>query len=333
MNWRFGGQTLTCEDVVPPGTRSAARRSGRRDVIFEPGIDIPAAAAAAASSDVAVVVVHVTMGEFADLTDLRLQGPGRAGLGVAAANDRTVVVLQTGRAVEMPWLDDVVAVVEAWYAGEQQGPALAALLFGDSNFSGKLPMSFPRSLADTPTRRRRSTPGVFADGTHGPHRARQIRQVEYSEGLQVGYRWYQAQGIDPLFAFGHGLSYTTFSYDKIRVTPRRVQDGRTVDVRFRLTNTGDVAGTEVAQVYLELPDAAGEPAPRLVAWERVELEPGEHANVQIRLDADELESRHLFQHWDSDADRWVTPAGTFTVHVGPSSADLPLDEDLVVARR
>src|SRR5690348_12446047 len=167
------------------------------------------------------------MGEFTDLADLRLQGNGDALVSaVAAANPRTVVVLQTGSAVEMPWLAQVPAVLETWYAGEQMGPAVASLLLGDTNPSGKLPMTFPKSPADTPTARSAAQyPGVVVDG---------IRQVDYDEGLKVGYRWYESQGIDPLFAFGHGLSYTTFKYSHLDVSASRGD----VRIKFRLTNTG-----------------------------------------------------------------------------------------------
>ncbi|GAA2719640.1 beta-glucosidase [Cellulomonas aerilata] len=321
MTWRFGGNTLLCEDVVSAETALAARLAELGGTLtFDDGSDPAAAARTAAAADVAVVVGYRTMGEFADLADLSLENGGDALVSaVAAANPSTVVVLQTGSATDMPWLDDVSAVLQTWYPGEQQGPALADVLWGDTNPSGKLPMTFPRSLADTPTRTPEQYPGVFADGTTTRTDAAAIRQVRFSEGRQVGYRWYEAQGIDPLFAFGHGLSYTTFGYDSLHVTPKIVDGERKMQVHVRVTNTGERAGTEIAQVYLDLPAEAGQPSRRLVAWQRVQLEPGEREYVHLTLSADELRDRHLLQYWSQSAGDWVTPRGTFSVHVGGSS--------------
>ena len=182
------------------------------------------------------------MGEFSDLTDLRLQGNGDALISaIEQVNPNTVVVLQTGSAVEMPWLGGVQAVLENWYGGEQQGPAIASLLFGDVSPAGKLPMTFPASLADTPTNTPQQYPGVFADGsTTRPEGSTEIRQVNYTEGLQVGYKWYEEQGIEPLFAFGHGLSYTQFEYSqlKVKATADKAAASGTATVSFTVENTG-----------------------------------------------------------------------------------------------
>ncbi|WP_222195852.1 beta-glucosidase [Modestobacter italicus] len=323
MAWRFNNAgTMECEDLVSPETaiRERAAQDGAT-VTFTDGSDVAAAAAAAAQADVAVVFGYQRSGEFSDLPDLRLQGNGDALIeAVAAANPDTVVVLQTGSAVEMPWVDDVRAVLETWYAGEQMGPATADLLFGDVNPSGKLPMTFPVSLADTPTAASPDRyPGTFADGsTTRAEGSTEIRQVEYGEGLQVGHRWYEAQEIDPLFAFGHGLSYTEFEYSRVKVTPVSNKEGREVRIRFRLTNTGDRAGTETAQAYLSLPDEAGEPFRRLVGWEQVTLQPGEHRTVEIVLTEEDLAELHLLQVWDEDAGSWATPRGRYEVTVGGS---------------
>ena len=316
LPWRFGSPTtLRCEDLVSPetGIRERAAADGAT-VTFDNGSDVAAAAAAAAKADVAIVFGYVRMGEFSDLTNLRLQGNGDALVSaVAAANPRTVVVLQTGSAVEMPWLADVPAVLETWYAGEQMGPALAALLFGDAGPSGKLPMTFPRSLADTPTAGSPAQyPGIRAEGAA-------IRQVEYTEGLEVGYRWYEAEGIDPLFAFGHGLSYTTFAYSHLQITPVTTDGRNEVRIRFRLTNTGARAGTEVAQAYVTLPASTGEPAKRLVGWSRVALRPGQHRNVEITLSRADLADLHLLEYWDAGKKGWVTAPGRYGVQVGGSS--------------
>ncbi|BAL88816.1 putative glycosyl hydrolase [Actinoplanes missouriensis 431] len=314
LPWRFGNPTtLRCEDLVTPlaGIRERAARAGAT-VTYDNGSDLAAAAASAAAADTVVVFGYQRAGEFTDLPDLRLQGGGDELIAtVAAANPRTVVVLQTGSAVEMPWLASVPAVLENWYGGEQMGPALASLLFGDTNPSGKLPMTFPRSLADTPTAGSPERyPGVRPEGET-------IRQVDYTEGLKVGYRWYAAEGIEPLFRFGHGLSYTSFAYRDLRVTG----NSRTgVKIQFRLTNTGKRAGAEVAQAYVTLPASAGEPGPRLAGWERVTLEPGRSRTVTIDLTRSDLADLHLLQYFDAGRDAWVTPRGTYGFTVGGSTA-------------
>ncbi|MBU2668921.1 glycoside hydrolase family 3 C-terminal domain-containing protein [Actinoplanes bogorensis] len=312
LPWRFGNPTtLQCEDLVSPETSIRARAAkNRATVTFDNGSDVTAAAAAARSADVAVVFAYVRMGEFADLTDLKLQGNGDALVAaVAAANPRTVVVLQTGSAVEMPWLSQVPAVLETWYGGEQMGPAIASLLFGDANPSGKLPMTFPKSLADTPTAGSAAQyPGVVRDG---------IRQVDYNEGLKVGYRWYENQGIEPLFAFGHGLSYTTFRYSDLRVAASRGE----VTIKVRLTNTGRRTGTEVAQAYVTLPGSTGEPSKRLAAFQRVTLAPGQSRTVDLSLSRTDLADLHLLQYWSGT---WKTARGAYTVEVGGRRAGFRL---------
>ncbi|WP_205687311.1 glycoside hydrolase family 3 C-terminal domain-containing protein [Cellulomonas endophytica] len=328
MPWRFtGAGTLLCEDLVTPedALRARAAEAGAT-VVVDTGEDLAAAAATAAAADVAVVLGHQRLGEFADASDLHLQGGGDALVAaVAAANDDTVVVLQTGSAVEMPWVDDVDAVLEAWYGGEQGGPAIASLLFGDVSPSGRLPMTFPRLLADTPTAGSAAQyPGTFADGgTERPAGSEEIRRVDYAEGRAVGYRWYQERGVDPLFAFGHGLTYTSFAYDDLTVTPRSTDGDRALRVRFRLTNTGGRAGTETAQAYVTLPGSAGDPGSRLVGWQEVTLEPGASRWVEIVLTEAELAEHRALQHWDDVTERWTTAAGRYTVAVGGSSeADL-----------
>ena len=231
LTLRFGAGTprnsMPCTGLVSPETAITARAAqDGATVAWNNGSDLAAAAAAASQADVAVVFGYQRMGEFNDIPDLKLQGNGDALVqAVAAANPNTVVVLQTGSAVEMPWAGSVRSIVENWYGGEQMGPALANLLFGDTDFTGKLPMTFPKSLADTPTAGSTAQyPGTFSDGsTTRPAGTSEIRQVNYSEGLKVGYRWYDSQKIAPLFPFGHGLSYTSFTYSRpdMRVTGGR----------------------------------------------------------------------------------------------------------------
>jgi beta-glucosidase len=315
--------TLPCEDVVSAETALTARAAeAGATVTWNNGQDVAAAAAQAADADVAIVFGYQRMGEFSDLTDLRLQGNGDALIAaVEQANPNTVVVLQTGTAVEMPWLGGVQAVLENWYGGEQQGPAIASLLFGDVAPTGKLPMTFPVALADTPTNTPEQYPGVFADGsTTRPPGSTEIRQVSYSEGLAVGYKWYQEQGIEPLFPFGHGLSYTTFAYDRVQVTPKSTDGSKEIRVMFKVTNTGDRAGTEIAQAYLELPDSTGTPGTRLIGWKAVTVEPGQHANIAITLSPDDLADLHLIEYWDAATGEWHAAKGAYGVAVGGSSA-------------
>jgi beta-glucosidase len=259
------------------------------------------AAEAARRSMVSVVVVRDYQAEELDRGSLRLPaGQDTLVAAVAAANPRTVVVLQTGGPVLMPWLDRVPAVLAAWYGGERQGSAIASLLAGDANPGGRLPLTFPAAMADLPTSDASRHPGV--EGV-----------ARYSEGLQVGYRHYDAAGIEPLLCFGHGLSFTTFAYRDLNVT---AGPGPVIDVTFVVENTGRRAGDEVAQLYLGLPAGAGEPPRRLVGFRRLPLLPGEAAPVSFRLSPRDLSI------WAGGG--WTVPAGTFEVSAGASSRDLRL---------
>jgi beta-glucosidase len=331
----FGGgrNTMPCEDLVSPeaGIRAVVEAAGG-SVTWNPGTDTAAAKADAAKADVAIVFGYQRMGEFSDLTDLSLHNNGDALVtAVAGAARKTVVVLQTGSAVEMPWLKQVGAVVETWYPGEQMGTALANILFGKVNPSGKLTMTFPKTLADVPTNTAQQYPGVFADGsTTRPTGSTEIRQVNYTEELKVGYRWYASRGIDPLFEFGHGLSYTTYRYSNLKVTPLiNARGSREVRIRFQVTNTGKVTGTETAQAYVTPPAKAKEPAKRLLAWEKVTLKPGQRKTVEITLTAKELADQHLLQYFDSGAGAWKTAKGIHKVTVGGSYDTSLTDYSLV----
>jgi beta-glucosidase len=256
----------------------------------------------ARSSDVAVVFAGIFESEGADLADIDLPGEQNQLIGaVAAANRRTIVVLNTGSAVTMPWADSVAAILEAWYPGQEDGNAVASVLFGDVNPSGKLPVTFPKSLSDVPAAGAPAWPGV--DG-----------RVEYAEGLLVGYRWYQARGIAPLFPFGFGLSYTTFRFENIRVSQR----GRSVAVGVDVTNTGRRPGADVVQLYVGFPASAGEPPNQLKGFRKVELAPGETRHLTFSLDP------RAFAHWDEAAHGWVVSAGDYRIGVGDSSDNLPL---------
>jgi beta-glucosidase len=267
------------------------------------GADDPAiaqAVSAAKASDVAVVFVGDMEAEGVDRKTLALPGDQDALISaVAAANPNTIVVLNTGAPVLMPWLDQVAGVLEAWYPGEEDGNAIAATLFGDADPAGRLPITFPKSLADTPANTPAQYPGVNGVAT-------------YSEGVFVGYRHYDAAGIAPLFPFGYGLSYTTFRLSRLRALGGTVL----VDV----TNTGRRTGSQVVQLYADIPGTADVPEPphQLVGFAKVTLRPGETRPVVLHLTA------RSFAHWDTAANAWSTPDGTYGVSAGTSSADLPL---------
>jgi beta-glucosidase len=311
-------------------------------VLYDPGTDLTSATNLAASADVSIVFVHSWSSESMDLESLSL-GSGLRGLpcsfllvpcedqdqlvsAVAAVSDKTIVVLQSGGAVLMPWLDEVDAVLAVWLPGIKGGEAIAHLLFGEVNPSGKLPLTFPLSEADLP---RTAPPSQQTDPVPCILGCN-IFDVDYDiEGLEVGYKWFDAKAKDVLFPFGHGLSYTEFEYSKLRVTPRKTNGKSDVKVKFRITNTGDRAGAEAAQVYVELPAAANEPPKRLVGFKKVHLQPGETANVTIRLEP--LSSSHPFSYFAVDqtgeSGEWVMAEGIYKIDVGSSSRDIRLEGD------
>ena len=261
---------------------------------------IDAAVAAARRADVAVVFAGDFNSEAFDRPSLNLPGDENALISaVAAANPRTVVVLDTGGPVLMPWLGGVKGVVEAWYPGEQDGAAIAALLYGDVDPSGRLPVTFPASDTLTAVATPSQWPGVDLTSS-------------YSEGLEVGYRYDHATGTQPLFPFGFGLSYTRFSLD--RLTVARSATGTAL--RVRVSNTGARSGIAVPQAYLTFPAAAGEPPAQLEAFAPVDLGPGQSRVVTLSVPASALRV-YL-------GGAWTTVPGTYTFSVGQSSADLPL---------
>ena len=282
---------------------------------------IQAAADAARSADVAVVFVGVGGSENHDLQSATLSGDGvrtdqdQLIETVANANPHTVVVLNTANPVLMPWNDEVAGIIETWRPGQVDGTATAHLLFGDVNPSGKLPLTFPassdQSLSADPNR----YPGV--NGTE-----------EYSEGLNIGYKWFDAHGYTPLYPFGFGLSYTQFQFSGLSLTPANARGldanrapNRVVAVAHaRVTNTGSRAGTEVAQLYLGDPASTGEPMRQLRGFQPVTLAPGQSQVVTFPLTARDL------AYWDTGSHSWTVAPGTYQVYVGDSSATdgLPL---------
>lgn len=274
--------------------------------------DIQAAAELAASSDVAIVYARTMESEQQDSGRLDLPRDQDALIrAVAAANPNTIVVLGTALPVLTPWASDVAAIVHAYAGGQEQGHAIARILFGDSSPSGKLPYTMALSEEQYAT-----------IGIDNPVRTEWNLDVEYEEGLHIGYRGFDRHELTPRFPFGHGLSYTTFGIDALGVEPASSDGTEPVTVRFTLTNTGATTGAEVAQAYLAVPEGYGEPLRKLVAFAKVLLEPGESREVVLVIDPHDV--THPLSRWDDDAHAWRTIGGTYTVHVGSSSRDLPL---------
>ena len=276
-----------------------------------------AAVDAAADANVAVVVARDYTGEAADRGSLTLpQDQDRLIRAVAAANPNTVVVLATSGPVTMPWLDDVPSVMEVWYPGQAQGTAVAGLLYGDINPSGKLPVTFPASDAQ-------------AAEVGPPNPFSLITQVSpvvpYTEGVFVGYKEYASRGLTPLFPFGHGLSYASFEYRDLQSTSIVSADDPDAEVSVEIRNLGTRAGEETVQVYVgNLPGNVPTPARQLAGFGSITLDPGAIGTVTVDLDPRSL------QYWDIDANAWVTPAGTVSIYVGSSVEDTRLVGEITV---
>ncbi|PYE51014.1 beta-glucosidase [Deinococcus yavapaiensis] len=270
------------------------------------------AANLARAADVAVVVARTFESEAMDRPHLRLPS-GQENLirAVANANSRTIVVLMTGGPiVTARWAERVPAILEAWFGGQEQGCAVADVLLGDVNPSGRLPLTFPAHEASTPLNTAEQYPGVSG-------------HVTYTEALNVGYRGYDALKLEPAYAFGFGLSYTTFSYANLTLTRDETDDLTPIDVAFDLSNTGTRDGTDVAQVYLSLPEEAAAPPKKLVGWARVALRAGETRRVTVTLDPTSTE--RPWSYWCARRGTWAIAPGTYGVLIGASSRDTRLD--------
>jgi beta-glucosidase len=269
----------------------------------QPSNAIERAERLAAGADIALVFAG-TSGEWEsegfDRPDIDLPGQQNELIArVAAANKRTIVVLNTGSPIAMPWLDQVAAVVQAWFPGQECGNAIADVLFGDVNPSGKLTETFPVRIEDNPAY-------LNYPGENG--------NVHYGEGLFVGYRYYEKKQIAPLFPFGSGLSYTTFQYQDLRLSASEIGPDETLRVSIDVTNTGERAGKEVVQVYVrDLESRLHRPNKELKGFAKVQLEPGERKTVTVTLD------REALAYYDDRARAWVAEAGVFEVLVGSSS--------------
>jgi beta-glucosidase len=309
--------------VVSPLQAITARAVGAGDLVtYADGTATQDAVLAAKAADVAVVFVSDVSSEGFDRPDLMARagtcdlvtqtgctysssGQNALVSAVAAANPNTVVVLQNGGPLVMPWLNEVKGVIENWYPGQVDGNAIAPILFGDVDPSGHLPETLPKAFSDGPLRTDAQYPGVNG-------------QVIHSENLLVGYRWYTSNHISPFFPFGFGLSYTTFRFSGLSVTPT----AGGADVRVTVTNIGRRYGADVTQVYVGDPRASGEPPEQLEGYERVALGAGQRARVTIALD------RRAFSYWSTAIGRWTVAPGCYSIMVGDSSANVPLRAQL-----
>jgi beta-glucosidase len=293
------------------------------EVQYDPGTDPASAATLAKTADIAIVFAHQWESEGMDLDNLSLPDHQDDLIAkVAAANPRTIVVLETGSPVTMPWVDRVSGILEAWYGGSRGAEALARVLFGEVNPSAKLPLTFPMSEADLPHPSvvkppRESTTNGEPDDWKKIAAGLPAFQITYDEGLKVGYKWYDAEHKLVLFPFGFGLSYTTYEYSDVKVSP-----GPTVHLSFKVKNSGSRAGAEIAEVYAALPESAGEPPKRLVGWSKVRLDAGQSKEVTI-----EVEAKYL-SIFNVERDAWQLVPGNYTFLVGGSSQSLPLKESI-----
>jgi beta-glucosidase len=307
--------------------RALSAKMPSANISYISGDDVAAATAAAKSADVAIVFAYQWESEAIDVPTLDLS-PDQNELieAVAAANSKTIVVLETGSPATMPWIDEVADVVEAWYPGIRGAEALASILTGSVNPTGKLAITFPKSDADLPHPKLVLPPPESLPNFNVLHaddssifsvlfQALPPFEINYDEGLKVGYKWYDAEKKPVLFPFGFGLSYTTYAYSGLSVAP-----GETSEVSFTVKNTGKRAGTEIAEIYVSLPDAAGEPPKRLIGCTRVELAPGESKQVSVPVGRDRLTV------YDEASDSRKLVPGTYVVRVGGSSQDLPLQQ-------
>lgn len=366
-------------------------------VTYNEGSDIAAAVELAENSEVAVIMVGTTPRETRDLTSIRLpelcserdvdqDNPDPHEVGepsddvneevcidqeelirqVSAVNPNTIVVLYSGAGVVMDWLDEVPALIAAWFPGQEDGAIMADILFGQINPSGKLPVTFPNSEREAAFATVVQYPGVHEDTgiPGGPGREGDPNEPQlvsrYTENLEMGYRWYEANGVKPTFPFGYGLSYTTFEYSNLslkrsyrpvfeyreitlpgglppRYIPRLKEIVPVLTAQYTIRNTGAVAGAEASQVYLQLPAKAEQPSKRLVGFEKVYLQPGESAQVSVEINA--AASNHPFSHFVPDAPddlaawadgEWQTEDGFYRVLVGGSSDNTPLTKPIAM---
>jgi beta-glucosidase len=314
---KFPGPTV----YVPSSPlASIVAEAGGAQVDYFDGSDIAAAQRGARDADAVIIFAHQWTAEMVDRPDLSLPDDQDRLIGaVARVNPHTIVVLETGGPVTMPWLADTPAVIAAWYPGARGGEAIARALFGRVNPSGRLPITFPRKEEQLP---RPKIPGgdQAAIGDADPYRSFAPFDVNYIEGADVGYKWFEKRGERPLYPFGYGLSYTTFALS--RLTAAVV--GSIVTVQLDVTNTGERAGIDTPQIYLRRGDDASFPI-RLAAFTRVPLAPGETRQVTLAVDP------RLLARFDASASAWHIAPGRFTLHAGTNARDLLLSTEVTLA--
>jgi len=325
-DYKNGGGSSNVEPFmfVTPLEGIRNRAGDAAEVVFDDGSNLVTAINVAANADVAIVVAADNQTEFQDRPCLSLDCPPLGSLDavqnpppeaaledpliqqVASAQPNTIVVLEAGSPVTMPWIDQVPAVLNAAYPGQEGGNAIAGVLFGDVNPSGRLPFTIPTDELDRPATDPAQYPGIAFN-------------AEYSEGVFMGYRHYDENAIEPLFAFGHGLSYTRFGYAGLDVNMSRDGGSAAIDV----TNTGARAGREVVQLYLGLPETAVNQPPRwLRAFEKIALAPGDTKRVQLPI------NRRDLSYWDVGQGRWVVADGCYSIMVGASSRDIRVSDEV-----
>ncbi len=315
-----GSSGVVAPYIITPLEGIRKRVGGRTQVSYADGSDLSHAVKIARAARVAIVFVNTDETEGRDRPNLELPGhQDQLISAVAGTNPNTIVVLDTGGPVLMPWIDKIRGLVEAWYPGQEDGNAIAAILYGDADPAGKLPLTFPQTATDIPTGTPSQWPGVNGNST-------------YSEKLNVGYRWYDAKNVQPLFPFGYGLSYTTFKLSHLSVTRKRSSGvtnsaAATVQVEVEVANTGKRVGAEVVQVYVAQPQKNEEPPRQLRAFVKISLKPGQSKHVLLTL------NRRSFSIYDPAAHVWKYPDGTYGIFVGTSSRDLPLHGNISISRR
>ncbi len=315
-----GSSLVTPLYTVAPVTGIRNRVGSGVTVTYADGSNISAAVSLAQAANIAIVMVGDSESEGADYS-ISLSGTQDSLVEqVVAGQPKTIVVMKSGTGILMPWAASVPAILQAWYPGEEDGNAVAAVLFGDVNPSGKLPLTFPVRASDPDPPADGSAPaqypGVSVNG---------VPTATYSEGVFVGYRHYDANNIVPLFPFGYGLSYTTFSFSNLNISPSSFtftnNPNQTVTVTFNVTNTGKVAGAEVAQLYVGIPSPSQtvpEPPNWLKGFQKIALTPGQTGPVQLTL------SMRSFAYWDVTSESWRVAPGTYQIKVGDSSRNILL---------
>jgi beta-glucosidase len=295
--------------------------AGGARVEYDEGGDIPHAVEIAKGADAVIVFARQWMAEMIDAPDLSLpQGQDRLIEAVATANPQTMVVLETGGPVRMPWLSLTAAVIEAWYPGARGGEAIARALFGEVNPSGRLPVTFPIDESQLPRAEITATGTAENANSNGEtaNKGTEERAIEvnYFEGARVGYKWFDRSGLQPLFPFGFGLSYTTFAYTNITATAVE----STITVSVDVKNTGSQRGADIPQFYVRRPDDSDFPI-RLVGWSKVLLDPGETRRVTLTVD------RRLLGRFDTATGDWEIAPGRYAIEAGANVGELPLQTE------